>query len=116
MTIDAPLSPAPAAPTALALPAEASPWRLSVAPMMDWTDRHCRFLHRLLSQGGMFYRNGSGALMLCYVAAGRLIGYYEPHINSWDCIAAVAIINAAETPLPQTSATTMPSTPGAAAK
>ena len=33
--------------------------------------------------------------MLCYVAAGRLIGYYEPHINSWDCIAAVAIINAA---------------------
>jgi myo-inositol-1(or 4)-monophosphatase len=33
--------------------------------------------------------------MLCYVAAGRLIGYYEPHINSWDCIAAVAIIQAA---------------------
>ena len=53
------------------------------------------FLHRLLSQSGMFYRNGSGALMLCYVAAGRLIGYYEPHINSWDCIAAVAIIQAA---------------------
>ncbi|MEM1306882.1 MAG: tRNA dihydrouridine(20/20a) synthase DusA, partial [Pseudomonadota bacterium] len=23
--------------------------RLSVAPMMDWTDRHCRYLHRLLS-------------------------------------------------------------------
>ncbi|MGB1981886.1 MAG: tRNA dihydrouridine(20/20a) synthase DusA, partial [Candidatus Puniceispirillaceae bacterium] len=20
--------------------------RLSVAPMMDWTDRHCRFFHR----------------------------------------------------------------------
>jgi len=53
------------------------------------------FLHTLLEQGGMFYRNGSGALMLCYVAAGRLIGYYEPHINSWDCIAAVAIIQAA---------------------
>src|SRR6185312_14571937 len=27
----------------------ASPWRLSVAPMMDWTDRHCRYFHRLLS-------------------------------------------------------------------
>ena len=26
-----------------------SPWRLSVAPMMDWTDRHCRYFHRLLS-------------------------------------------------------------------
>ncbi|MEO9079476.1 MAG: tRNA dihydrouridine(20/20a) synthase DusA, partial [Rhodanobacter sp.] len=25
------------------------PWRLSVAPMMDWTDRHCRYFHRLLS-------------------------------------------------------------------
>ncbi|MGH8156959.1 MAG: tRNA dihydrouridine(20/20a) synthase DusA [Rhodanobacter sp.] len=26
-----------------------APWRLSVAPMMDWTDRHCRYFHRLLS-------------------------------------------------------------------
>ena len=30
-------------------------WRLSVAPMMDWTDRHCRFFHRLLSQRTMLY-------------------------------------------------------------
>lgn len=29
--------------------------RLSVAPMMDWTDRHCRFLHRLLSQQTLLY-------------------------------------------------------------
>ena len=27
---------------------------------------------RLLRSGGMFYRDGSGALGLCYVAAGRL--------------------------------------------
>ena len=26
-----------------------NPWRLSVAPMMDWTDRHCRYFHRLLT-------------------------------------------------------------------
>lgn len=32
-----------------------SPWRLSVAPMMDWTDRHCRFFHRLLSQRARLY-------------------------------------------------------------
>ncbi len=32
-----------------------SPWRLSVAPMMDWTDRHCRFFHRLLSQHTLLY-------------------------------------------------------------
>ena len=53
------------------------------------------FMHTLLSSGGMFIRNGSGALMLCYVAAGRLIGYYEPHINSWDCLAAITIVEAA---------------------
>ncbi len=29
--------------------------RLSVAPMMDWTDRHCRFLHRLLSREALLY-------------------------------------------------------------
>lgn len=29
--------------------------RLSVAPMMDWTDRHCRFLHRLLSCRALLY-------------------------------------------------------------
>ncbi len=29
--------------------------RLSVAPMMDWTDRHCRFLHRLLSKQALLY-------------------------------------------------------------
>ena len=50
---------------------------------------------RLLRQGGMFYRNGSGALSLCYVACGRLLGYVEPHINSWDCLGAIAVIDAA---------------------
>jgi len=32
-----------------------NPWRLSVAPMMDWTDRHCRFFHRLLSRHALLY-------------------------------------------------------------
>ena len=35
--------------------ATASPWRVSVAPMMDWTDRHCRFFHRLLSRRARLY-------------------------------------------------------------
>lgn len=30
-------------------------WRLSVAPMLDWTDRHCRFFHRLLSKRALLY-------------------------------------------------------------
>ena len=29
--------------------------RLSVAPMMEWTDRHCRFLHRQLSRNALLY-------------------------------------------------------------
>ena len=29
--------------------------RLSVAPMIDWTDRHCRFLHRQLSRHALLY-------------------------------------------------------------
>lgn len=29
--------------------------RLSVAPMMDWTDRHCRYLHRLMSRRALLY-------------------------------------------------------------
>ena len=52
-------------------------------------------LDRLLRQGGTFHRSGSGALSLCDVACGRLLGYVEPHINSWDCVAALAVIRAA---------------------
>ncbi|HGH8157306.1 tRNA-dihydrouridine synthase, partial [Vibrio cholerae] len=29
--------------------------RLSVAPMLDWTDRHCRYFHRLLSAQTLLY-------------------------------------------------------------
>jgi len=28
---------------------------LSVAPMMDWTDRHCRYFHRLLAPSALLY-------------------------------------------------------------
>ena len=31
------------------------PGRLSVAPMMDWTDRHCRYFHRLLTKRALLY-------------------------------------------------------------
>src|ERR671926_407073 len=29
--------------------------RFCVAPMMDWTDRHCRFFHRILSRRTRLY-------------------------------------------------------------
>ncbi|HDZ57725.1 MAG TPA: inositol monophosphatase [Pseudomonas xinjiangensis] len=53
------------------------------------------FLHSLLNEGGMFIRNGSGALMTAYVAAGRLIGYYETQLKSWDCLAGLVLVEEA---------------------
>ena len=35
--------------------APTTPWRLSVAPMMDWTDRHCRYFHRLITRQTLLY-------------------------------------------------------------
>ena len=29
--------------------------RFSVAPMMEWTDRHCRFFHRVLTRRALLY-------------------------------------------------------------
>lgn len=49
----------------------------------------------LLTSGGNFIRNGSGALMLAYVAAGRLVGYYEPYMHAWDCLAGYCLVKEA---------------------
>ncbi len=49
----------------------------------------------LMAAGGIFYRNGSGALMLASVAAGRLAGYYEPHMNAWDCLGGMLMVTEA---------------------
>lgn len=50
---------------------------------------------RLLRADGMFHRCGSGALSLAYVAAGRLVGYYEPHMNAWDCLGGALLVREA---------------------
>lgn len=52
-------------------------------------------IHRLLDAGGVFYRNGSGAMMLAEVAMGRLAGYYEPHMNAWDCLGGILMVEEA---------------------
>lgn len=50
------------------------PWRLSVAPMMDWTDRHCRYFHRLLSRHALLYTE--------MVTTGALVhGDVERHLR-----------------------------------
>ncbi|NBQ34831.1 MAG: tRNA dihydrouridine(20/20a) synthase DusA, partial [Gammaproteobacteria bacterium] len=30
-------------------------YNFSVAPMMDWTDKHCRFFHRLISKETLLF-------------------------------------------------------------
>jgi len=42
-----------------------SRWRFCVAPMMDWTDRHCRYFHRQLSKHARLYTEmvTTGALL-----------------------------------------------------
>ncbi len=49
-------------------------------------------IDELVTQDGIFFRNASGGLMLAYVAAGRLIGYTEPHMNPWDCLAGQLMV------------------------
>lgn len=54
-----------------------------------------RVVDGLMQRGGLFARNASGALGLAYVAAGRFLGYCEPHMNAWDCIAGILLIEEA---------------------
>ncbi|WP_255699780.1 tRNA dihydrouridine(20/20a) synthase DusA [Ruegeria alba] len=49
--------------------------RLSVAPMMDWTDRHCRYLHRLLSREVLLYTEMVTAPALVRGGALHLLEY-----------------------------------------
>ena len=53
----------------------AGPWRLSVAPMMDWTDRHCRYFHRLLSPNARLYTEMVTSPALVHGDRERLIGF-----------------------------------------
>src|ERR1700684_2522951 len=52
-----------------------SPWRFSVAPMMDWTDRHCRVFHRLLTRRARLYTEMVTADAVVFGPRERLIGF-----------------------------------------
>lgn len=67
---------------------------------LGWSRRrpHEAFLSltdRVIAAGAMPRLNGSGALGLADVAAGRSDAYVELHINLWDVAAALAILNEA---------------------
>ena len=49
--------------------------RLSVAPMMDWTDRHCRSLHRVLSRKALLYTEMVTTGAVLHGDRERLLGY-----------------------------------------
>jgi tRNA-dihydrouridine synthase A len=49
--------------------------RISVAPMMDYTDRHCRYLLRLLSPGALLYTEMVTAHALAHGHVERLLGF-----------------------------------------
>jgi tRNA-dihydrouridine synthase A len=49
--------------------------RFSVAPMMDWTDRHCRFFHRILTRRARLYTEMVTAEAVVFGPRERLIGF-----------------------------------------
>lgn len=49
--------------------------RLSVAPMMEWTDRHCRFFHRLLSPNSLLYTEMVNSSAILRGDRDRWLGY-----------------------------------------
>jgi tRNA-dihydrouridine synthase A len=48
---------------------------LSVAPMMDWTDRHCRYFHRLMSRHALLYTEMVTAPAILHGDRDRLLGF-----------------------------------------
>lgn len=72
-----PPGPAPTGRPAQRPGAAAAARRLSVAPMMDWTDRHCRVLHRRLAPHALLYTEMLHANALVRGDAARLLGHAD---------------------------------------
>ena len=51
--------------------------RFSVAPMMDWTDRHCRAFHRVLSRRALLYTEMVTTGAILHGHRDRLLGFDE---------------------------------------
>jgi tRNA-dihydrouridine synthase A len=50
-------------------------YRFSVAPMMDWTDRHCRVFHRLMTRRALLYTEMLTTGAIIHGDRQRLLGY-----------------------------------------
>ncbi len=51
--------------------------KLCVAPMMDWTDRHCRYFHRLLAPSALLYTEMVTTGAVLHGDRNRLLGFHE---------------------------------------
>ena len=49
--------------------------RLSVAPMMDWTDRHCRVFHRMMTRRAMLYTEMVTSAAVIHGPKARLLDF-----------------------------------------
>jgi len=58
-------------------------------------DPYVAIVSHLIKAGAQVMRGGSGALGLAYVADGRTDAYCELHINSWDVLAGLLLIQEA---------------------
>jgi tRNA-dihydrouridine synthase A len=52
-------------------------YTFSVAPMMDWTDRHCRALHRCMSKNALLWTEMVTANAIIHGERDRLIGFAD---------------------------------------
>jgi tRNA-dihydrouridine synthase A len=61
--------------TSHSAPFSRSAHRLCVAPMMDWTDRHCRYFHRLLAPSALLYTEMVTTGAVLHGDRERLLGF-----------------------------------------
>lgn len=52
--------------------------RFSIAPMMDWTDRHCRAFHRVMTRRALLYTEMLTADAILHGDRERLLGFSDP--------------------------------------
>lgn len=60
-------------------------------PLSDYVN----LIERVASTGAGTRNGGSAAVALAGIAAGRLDGYCELHVNSWDCLAGIVLVREA---------------------
>jgi len=67
------------------------PYRSNV----EWLDRYMEMLKTVMLKTAGIRRPGSAALDLCYVAAGRLDGFWEFGLSPWDIAAGALMVREA---------------------